>query len=249
MTGSRFDDLTDVYEAMIDWPRRLANDEPFFRRLFEEIEARRVADVACGTGHHAAMFHSWQLQVDAADISKNMIDRARHSFGAPDGLNWSVRSFDQPIPTDEPFDAVTCLGNSLALAGDHTLAERAVQNMFDAVRPGGLVVLHVLNVCRLPDGPCQWQKCVRADLPQGDSLITKGVQRVDDRAFVHLVVAPLDAPSEFRSESVPFLPLESEDLINLARTAGATQIEQYGNQKRAPFKRESSTDLIVVTRK
>ena len=42
----------------------------------------------------------------------------------------------------------------------------------------------------LPDGPCLWQKCLRTSLPQGESLITKGIQRVGKRAFVHLVVAP-----------------------------------------------------------
>ncbi len=249
MTTSRFDDLTDVYDAMIDWPRRLANDEPFFRQLFDEVGVSRVADVACGTGHHAAMFHSWGLEVEAADISPNMIDRARTNFGEPDGLSWSVRSFEQPIPVDRPLDAVTCLGNSLALAGDLAIVERAVRSMLDALRPAGLLVLHVLNVWRLPDGPCLWQKCLRTELPQGESLVSKGVQRVGDRAFVHLVVAPLDAPQEFQSESVPFLALEAEGLSEFVLAAGTTNTQVFGNQRSDLFKRDSSVDLIVVAKK
>ena len=35
-----FDDLTNVYEAMIDWPKRLANEEPFYRRLIERTGAK-----------------------------------------------------------------------------------------------------------------------------------------------------------------------------------------------------------------
>lgn len=246
MNQSRFDDLTYVYEAMIDWPRRLANDELLFRRLFQQIDASRVADVACGTGHHAALFHSWGMQVEAADVSAKMIQRAREHFGEPNGLNWAVRSFDEPIPCDTPFDAVTCLGNSLALAGDRTIAKQAVKCMLDATRPGGLVVLHILNVWRLPNGPCQWQKCLRAVLPEGESLITKGVQRVGDRAFVHLIVTPLEAPNEFRNESVPFLALEADDLAEFAQAAGATNLQFFGNQKSKPYDRQSSTDLIVV---
>ena len=60
MNADLFADLTDVYEAMVDWPKRLANEEPFYRRLFARIGARRVLDAACGTGHHASMFHAWQ---------------------------------------------------------------------------------------------------------------------------------------------------------------------------------------------
>ena len=40
--------------------------------------------------------------------------------------------------------------------------ERAVQVMVAAVRKGGVVLLHMLNLWRLPDGPCHWQKCKRA---------------------------------------------------------------------------------------
>lgn len=249
MTSSRFDDLTDVYEAMIDWPRRLANDGPFLRELFEEFGVRRVADVACGTGHHAAMFHLWGLEVEGVDVSPNMIERARRNFGEQDRLRWTVRGFEQPIPGEEPFDAVTCLGNSLALAGDRDLAERAVRNMVGALRPGGLLVLHILNVWRLPDGPCHWQKCLRTVLAQGESLVTKGVQRVGQRAFVHLVVAPLEVPDQFESESVPFLALEAEELGRLVEAAGAEGIGLYSNQRRQPYDRQSSVDLILVAKK
>ena len=34
-----FDDFADAYEAMIDWPKRLAHEEPFYRRLFDRLEA------------------------------------------------------------------------------------------------------------------------------------------------------------------------------------------------------------------
>ena len=34
---------------------------PFYRDLFAEAGVRTVLDTACGTGHHAEMFHSWGL--------------------------------------------------------------------------------------------------------------------------------------------------------------------------------------------
>lgn len=146
MSEDVFSDVTDVYEAMIDWQKRLASEGRFYRSLFDRVGVHRVVDVACGTGRHAAMFHSWGLRVEGADISANMIERARTNFGEPTNLSWVVRGFDQPIHPVEPYDAVICTGNSLALAPDISTIERAVREMLVALRSGGVVVLHVLNL-------------------------------------------------------------------------------------------------------
>ncbi|MGD0898212.1 MAG: class I SAM-dependent methyltransferase, partial [Thermoguttaceae bacterium] len=203
MPGEIFQHLTDIYEAMIDWPKRLSGEEPFYRRWFAEAGVKNVLDAACGTGRHAAMFHSWGLRVEGADLSPNMIDRARAAFGQSDGLRWTVRGFDEPAGPPDSFDAALCVGNSLALAPDAATARRALGRMFEAVRPGGLVVVQVLNFWRLEDGPCLWQKCLRTTLPQGDALLLKGVRRSGSRGFVDLVVMrPEGGPPVF-SESVP----------------------------------------------
>ena len=193
-----FQDLTDVYEAMIDWPKRLANEGPFYRRLFEQYGVRSVVDVACGTGRHAAMFHSWDLQVEGADLSPAMIDRARASFGEPAGLRWVVRGFDQPIAPESPFDAAVCVGNSLPLAPDMATVRQAIGEMLAAVRRGGLLVIHALNLWHLPDGPCVWQKCRRADSAarrspdrQGSSPLGRAGLRGVDRRRASVVRGPL----------------------------------------------------------
>ena len=86
MNPDTFNQLVDVYEAMIDWPKRLAAEEPFYRRWFQQAGVKRVVDVACGTGHHAAMFHGWGLDVEGADLSPAMIERARAGFGEAGGI-------------------------------------------------------------------------------------------------------------------------------------------------------------------
>ncbi len=249
MADKAFDDLTDVYEAMIDWPKRLAHEEPFYRRLFGRIGARRVIDVACGTGRHAALFHAWGLWVEAADISPQMIERARASFGEPDGLRWVVRGFDEPIQPAEPFDAAVCVGNSLALAPKLATARRAIRQMLAAVRGGGVAVVHVLNLWHLPDGPCVWQKCKRATLEQGDVLIIKGIHRSGARGYVDLVVlSPADS-IEMHTESVPLLGLEAPELERTARRAGAAHVQFFGGYQNQPYDRHESVDLIMVAEK
>ena len=78
----------------------------------------------------------------------------------------------------------------------------------------------MLNLWRLPDGPCVWQKCRRTTLagsPQGEVLILKGVHRCGPRGFVELVVADLSGNAPLQSETTPFLGLEASDLERMAR--------------------------------
>jgi SAM-dependent methyltransferase len=270
-----FDDFADVYEAMIDWPKRLGHEEPFYRRFFDRLGVRRVIDVACGTGHHAAMFQSWGLSVEGADLSPTMIDQARARFGQPCGagvspartaaraagtaapqipgnLQWAVRAFDQPIAAAEPFDAAVCVGNSLALAPDRTTVEQAIRQMLAAVRDGGAVVVQVLNLWRLPDGPCVWQKCQRTTLPdasQGELLVLKGVHRCGNRGYVELIVTTLSGATTMHSESTPFLGLEAGELEEFARSAGAKTVSLFGGYRDEPYDRSKSVDLLMVAEK
>jgi SAM-dependent methyltransferase len=276
-----FDDelVAGIYDAMIDWPKRLAHEGPFFRRLFGRIDARRVLDAACGSGRHAAMFHSWGLEVEAADISPAMIARAKAMFGQSGSESgneagrqecpphWVVRGFSEPVLPQAPFDAAVCIGNSLALVPDLSTAEAAIQQMLAAVRPGGLLIVQLLNLWRLPDGPCTWQKCQRAKLPfssplpsgegqgAGDDpapppamevLILKGVHRCGTRGYVDLAVADLARTKLLHTESAPLLGLETSALEAMARNAGARKIALFGGYNEGPFNWQESMDVVMV---
>lgn len=249
MAGEAFDDLADVYEALIDWPKRLANEAPFYRGCFDAVDARRVADVACGSGHHAAMFHSWGLRTEGSDVSGRMIALARRKFGQPEGLSWAVRGFEEPIAPAEPLDVALCVGNSLALAADAEAVERAIAQMFAAVRPGGAVLTQTLNLWSLPDGPCLWQKRRRLALPDGESLVLKGVHRAGDRGYVELLVVHLAGDEKMRSQSPCFLGLEAAELERMARRCGAAEAVFFGGFQRQPYDRAASVDLIMLARK
>ncbi len=188
-----FDQWVEVYELLVDWRRRLEREGPMFRRLFEQTGVRRVLDVACGPGYHAALFHRWGLEVEGADLSQAMIERAIALHGQAPDLRWTVRPFQQPVPQPGYFDAAICIGNSLALAGDKPTAAEAVRQMFRAVRPGGLVVIQVLNISAFPEGSTCWQKCLAASLAGQPKIILKALHRVGDRAFVDLLLVDLPA--------------------------------------------------------
>ncbi len=244
MPSTPFDDLSEVYGAMVDWPARLAREGPWYRALFGRVGAKRVLDVACGPGRHARMFHAWGLEVEAADISPRMIELARQRCGEDDRLRWRVRSFDQPSGRTGHFDVALCVGNSLALAPDEATVRRALAAMLQALRPGGLAVVQLLNLWRLPDGPCNWQVCRKVALSRGEAVVLKGVRRVGSRGWVDLAVMEVGG-GLIESESASLLGMEAPWLAGAADVAGASSVEVFGDLKCGGYDRETSGDLVV----
>ena len=239
------------YDALIDWPKRLDNETPFYRHVFEEFGVRRVLDAACGTGRHARMFHEWGLEVEGADVSPAMISWCRRRYGEPKGLCWIERPFTQPVEASGAFDAVICVGNSLALADDSQTIEPAMAAMLSSLRPGGVCIVQVLNLWRLPDGLTQWQKCVRTRLDDGEHVLLKSIRRAGSVAFIELLDVELlaDGGANNEIESNSFLGLRAEDLTSAAQASGAYEIAFFGDYKRTLYSPASSQDLIMVCRR
>lgn len=150
MTPPKRSDDSD-YDELVNWERRLAREEPFFRRLFAERGVHRIADVGAGSARHAIMFRSWGYDVVAIDPAQDMLAQARENAAR---LGSDVRiaegSFGDVAHTvGEPVDAITCTGNALPHVCSLDALREALNDFAAALMPGGVLVLHYLNHYRL----------------------------------------------------------------------------------------------------
>jgi len=245
--ASGFDELVDVYDSLIEWPKRLAHEEPFFRRVFAEVDARYILDAACGTGHHAAMFHRWGMDVEGADLSPAMIARCREVFGENEKLRWTVRSFEDAVEPRGRFDAVVCIGNSLALVSDAAGFRRTVAAMITALRPGGVGIVQMLNLWRIQEGPTIWQKCESRPDATGHRVLLKGLHRVGTRGYVDLIDLRLTSAGLVKRFDAPsFMGIEAKDLSAAVDAGGGRDIQLFGGYNAEAYVRKQSVDLICV---
>jgi ubiquinone/menaquinone biosynthesis C-methylase UbiE len=77
-----YDALSDDYDRFVNWESRLAYEMPFIERTLREADARRMIDVACGTGMHAIELVRRGYKVVGADLSASMIEQARENAAA-----------------------------------------------------------------------------------------------------------------------------------------------------------------------
>lgn len=139
-------------------------DEPFVGGTVGEVDflvehlrldpAQRILDMGCGTGRHALELARRGYRVVGVDLSDGMLAEARRA-AAEEGLTGVV--FQQGDATQyaagAPFDRAYCVcEGSLGLIGAgsdpqaHDLA--VLRNLYAALKPGGRLLITVLNGMR-----------------------------------------------------------------------------------------------------
>lgn len=243
------DDLADCYDLLVDWPNRLSNERGFFLRLFEQYAVQRIVDVACGTGHHAAMFYSWGLDVEGADISAAMLNQCRELHGESTRLRWVRRSFLDLQSHPAVADAVVCLGNSLSLCANPNEAQAAIRAMAHMTRPSGIGIVQVLNPASIPEGPTTWQKVRRARLQESAKILIKGLHRDGEHGLIEILEIDLTSePLNWRARSMKFLCLNRVEIESMIRAAGGEVVAIQGSYAGEPFDASKSGDLIITWR-
>lgn len=141
--------FVSVWDDLIGWEGRAAGEARFFQRLLDAYGARKVADIACGTGFHAINLAKDGFEVTATDGSQNMI-RQTEANAKEHGVELAdIKVADwlklSEVLGEEQFDAVVCLGNAFTHLFEHEARRDALEQVFAVLRPGGLVIIDHRN--------------------------------------------------------------------------------------------------------
>ncbi len=133
--------LARGYDAWFETPAGALTDELETRlilRLAQPRAREKALDVGTGTGHFACLLNELGLDVTAIDASAAMYEVA---CAKTDAVDWHLGSADTLPFGDGSFDLITCI-TALEFMAD---AQAAVQEMLRVLKPGGRLVLGVLN--------------------------------------------------------------------------------------------------------
>ena len=149
MCARPYDTLADVYEWLIpDDLLTPAGSANAFLPLLEPLKpAARILDCAAGTGQLAVGLAAIGFEVVATDASTAMINRT-HALAAAHNITIAARicSWAELATQNlEPFDAVLCVGNSLAHAAGRPGREASLAAMASVLRDEGLFIVTSRN--------------------------------------------------------------------------------------------------------
>lgn len=249
------------YDTFVNWDARLTREGPFFRRLFDELGAKNVIDVGAGSARHSLLFASWGLTVDAVDPDDSMLQQAEANV-ARDAekvaeAGGAVRLIRGGFGELESLglrdaDAVICTGNALPHVGDLAGLRAAFADFAAVLRPGGAVVLHLLNHERLLDRKPRAIPPVVRDTPEGTRMFLRVMDYPEGADFIDFdfITLTRDADGEWQvsSRRSPHMAMPVSLLSTELETAGFGDVEAFGGHDGHALT-DADESVIVVARK
>ncbi len=222
-------DFVEHWDELINWDGRGEGERGFFERLLSSHGARKVADIATGTGYHAVKLAHAGFDVIATDGSANMVEKARrnardHGVTLADTAVADWRELPRKFG-ECCFDAVLCLGNAFTHLFDHEPRRDALDAMFRVLRPGGIIAVDHRNYDRmLSDGYSSKHQFYYTG------------HRVDVQPVeLHRTLVRLEYAFENgRKFNLDLYPLRREYMTHLLHDAGFVNVSTFGDFE-APY--------------
>lgn len=217
-------------------------DEAEATRAVELLQANlpwrpglRVLDVGCGAGRHTRALAAAGAQVTGLDLSRTLLDHARHCSGAT-----FARADMRALPVrDRSMDVVVNLFTSFGYFSSDAIHADVLAAMIRTLRPAGTFVIDFLHAATVLETLVPESDVVLADTPvhiskrliDGHRTVEKTITLDDGRRFVERVRL--------------FTPPELETMI---RSAGATVRCRFGDYAGNPLAAGSARAILLAER-
>lgn len=241
-----YDPLSKGYDRMMDAERRVQRATEFLQTLRQRDSFDSVIDAGCGSGHFAIAAARLGCGTLGIDLSEGMLDIARRTAQRNGvDIEWRQGSLAQVDQlTSAPADLVLCMGNTLPHVLDPDELAASCRAFFNALKPGGRAVVHLLNYDRL--------------LATRERIVD--IDRAGDLEFIRFYdywgpnlinfnVLTIDwskTPAKHQIESVELRPYRHQEVRQAMINAGFGICYPCGSLQLGPFHPHQSDVLILI---
>lgn len=140
-------DFVQKWDELIDWKARAESEGEFFIKVLKERGAKKVLDVATGTGFHSVRLQQAGFDVTSADGSPEMLAKAFENARDVDQLLTTVQADWRWLNKNihGKYDAVICLGNSFTHLFSERDRRKALAEFYAALRHDGCLIVDQRN--------------------------------------------------------------------------------------------------------
>jgi glycine/sarcosine N-methyltransferase len=243
-----YDLLSSNYDQMTGFFNRFNKEQSFFISLIKQYNIRTALDAGCGTGFHALLLSQSGVDITAIDISDEMLRTLkRHAREMNQEIKTrNCRFTDLRKELDTTFDAVFCMGNSLAHILTQKELRKCIDNFHEILNPNGILVLQLLNYDRI----LKMKERIISVKEIGRKLFIRFYDFLPKNIVFNILTVEknTDAPNH-HLQSIELRPIRPKELVATLRQSGFTSLHLYGNIRLDKFSPATSTDLIIIATK
>jgi len=192
--------FVEKWDELIDWDKRWESEGDFFIRTLKERGAKRVLDVATGTGFHSMRLLEAGFDVVSADGAPEMLAMAFENGRQRGHILRTVQADWRWLNRDVHgvYDAVICLGNSFTHLFSEKDRRKALAEFYAALNHDGVLILDQRNYDQILDhgfsSKHSYYYCgedVVAEPEHVDEGLARFRYDFPDRSVYHLNMFPL----------------------------------------------------------
>jgi len=214
--------FVDKWDDLIDWDQRAKSEGHFFIDMLKERGAKKILDVATGTGFHSVRLRNEGFEVVSADGSPEMLAKAFSNARRHNQILRTVQADWRWLNRDihGKYDAVICLGNSFTHLFSERDRRKTLAEFYAALRHDGILILDQRNYDMILDSGF---KSKHTYYYCGDNVKAEP-EHVDDGLARFRY--------EFPDQSVYNLnmfPLRKNYVVQLMKEVGFQTVKTYGD--------------------
>jgi len=217
-------EFVSKWDELIDWEKRYAAEDGFFKTTLEAHGAKTVLDIACGTGFHAVTLSLDGFDVVGSDGAPNMLVQAKQNADRVGLVDMKLVQAEWTKLTDafpsDSFDAVVCLGNAFTHLFEESDRIKALGEIYSVLKDDGVAIIDQRNY---------------------DSILDQGFNSKHRYYYTGSTVEV--EPEYVTEEAIKFLykyddgsvhdltlcPIRQDYVTSLLKDAGFTSVERFGD--------------------
>ena len=139
--------FVEKWDELIDWEGRAKAEGEFFIEKLRSLGAKKVLDVATGTGYHSVQLLRAGFEVTSVDGSATMLAKAFENAHRRGYILRTIRADWRWLNRNvhDLYDAVICLGNSFTHLHNENDRRKALAEYYATLRHEGVLILDQRN--------------------------------------------------------------------------------------------------------
>lgn len=128
-----------AYYDLLNKDKEYQLEAEYLDKLIKKLkpDAKTILDLGCGTGKHDALLAELGYHVKGVDLSENMLNIAKGTYGENDNLSFTCADI-RDLNLNIRFDVVTSLFHVMSYQTRNLDVEKAMATACNHLGPGGL---------------------------------------------------------------------------------------------------------------